>query len=46
MPLWGDDYYSNMVIWAMPMAMAGQGIRKFTAETGLVDRMIMAAKND
>ena len=46
MPLWGDDYYSNMVIWAVPMAIANQGIRKFTAKGGLIDRMIGTGNDD
>ena len=40
LPVWGDDYYSNMVIWAIPMAMEGIGIDSFTCPGGLVDRMI------
>ncbi|MCL5274137.1 MAG: GH116 family glycosyl hydrolase, partial [Chloroflexi bacterium] len=44
LPVWGDDYYSNLVIWAVPMALAGQGIGQFSAAGGLVDRMIRAAE--
>ncbi|MCY4022508.1 MAG: GH116 family glycosyl hydrolase [Anaerolineaceae bacterium] len=29
LPVWGEDYYSNMVIWALPMALAGQNIAGF-----------------
>jgi uncharacterized protein (DUF608 family) len=29
LPVWGDDYYSNMVIWALPLALRGQGIGEF-----------------
>lgn len=29
-PVWGEDYYSNMVVWAIPMALAQQGIAEFT----------------
>ena len=29
LPVWGEDYYSNMVIWALPMALAGQDIAGF-----------------
>jgi uncharacterized protein (DUF608 family) len=43
LPVWGHDYYSNMVIWALPMALAREGIDQFTAEGGLVYRMIAAA---
>lgn len=44
LPVWGDDYYSNLVIWALPMALAHVGIGEFTADGGLVDRMIRAAQ--
>lgn len=44
LPVWGDDYYSNMVIWAVPMALAGESIAEFTQEGQLVDRMIRAAR--
>jgi len=44
LPAWGDDYYSNMVMWAVPMALAGQDISEFVAEGGLVDRVIEAAQ--
>jgi hypothetical protein len=42
LPQWGDDYYSNMVIWALPMAMQGESIGQF-AEKGLVKNMLTAA---
>lgn len=29
LPVWGEDYYSNMVIWALPMAYANQSIAEF-----------------
>ncbi len=29
LPVWGQDYYSNMVIWALPMACANQNIAEF-----------------
>ena len=44
LPVWGEDYYSNMVIWAVPMAMAGQGIHEFAGSGELIDRMISAAE--
>lgn len=44
LPVWGDDYYSNMIIWAVPMALAGQDIGTFCAQGGFVDRIIKAAK--
>lgn len=40
LPVWGDDYYSNLVIWAMPMAVAGEDIGRFSRAGGLVARMI------
>lgn len=43
LPVWGDDYYSNLVIWAVPMALAGQGVGKFSAQGGLIRSMITAA---
>ncbi|HID95474.1 MAG TPA: hypothetical protein EYP53_05380 [Candidatus Latescibacteria bacterium] len=39
-PIWGDDYYSNMVIWTLPMVLAGQDIRDFCAEGGLVGKIL------
>ena len=42
LPQWGDDYYSNMVIWAVPMALAGETVAQF-AGGGLVKRMLNAA---
>ena len=44
LPVWGDDYYSDMVIWAVPMALAGQSIGDFAATGGLLDRMLAAAR--
>jgi uncharacterized protein (DUF608 family) len=43
LPQWGDDYYSNLVIWALPMAMAGMSVKEFV-ETGLARDMLRAAK--
>lgn len=42
MPLWGDDYYSNVIIWAVPMALEGMSVKEF-ANSGMVQRMISAA---
>ena len=42
LPIWGDDYYSNMVIWAVPMALARQSIHEFVDSGGLIARMISA----
>lgn len=43
LPLWGDDYYSNLVIWAVPMAVEGQSIGEFV-KGGLVSDMLRAAR--
>src|ERR1035437_416942 len=43
MPQWGEDYYSDLAIWAFPMGLAGQSVEQF-AQTGLVKNMIGAAK--
>lgn len=40
LPVWGDDYYSNMVIWALPMALANQDIAQFAGSGEMVRRMI------
>lgn len=42
LPVWGHDYYSNMVIWAVPMALAQQGIHAFVEDGGLIGRVINA----
>ena len=42
LPQWGDDYYSNMVIWTVPMALGGETVSQFT-KGGLVKRMLSAA---
>ena len=42
LPVWGEDYYSNMVLWAVPMALGGESIADFT-RSGLVEKMIRAA---
>jgi uncharacterized protein (DUF608 family) len=38
----GTDYYQNMMLWAVPAALAGQDIASFCAPGGLVDRIIKA----
>lgn len=42
LPVWGDDYYSNMVIWALPMALARQSVADFNRDGEFVARMIAA----
>lgn len=41
-PVWGGNYYSNLVIWAFPMAIHQQSIESFVGKGGLVDRIITA----
>lgn len=43
LPVWGDDYYSNLAIWALPMALGRQDVSAFCAPGGLVERMLSAA---
>lgn len=43
MPQWGEDYYSNLVIWALPMAVGGESLDQFV-KTGMVENMIRSAK--
>jgi hypothetical protein len=42
---WGDDYYSILVIWAVPMVLAGKSVGEFT-QTGLVKSMMSAAAKE
>jgi hypothetical protein len=42
MPQWGTDYYSDLVIWALPMTLAGESVEQF-AKAGLVKKMVSAA---
>jgi uncharacterized protein (DUF608 family) len=42
LPVWGDDYYSNLSIWAVPMALEGMSVKEF-AHSGLVKDMLSAA---
>ena len=41
----GTDYYQMMMLWAVPAAIDGQGIREFCAAGGFVDRIIEAGKD-
>jgi hypothetical protein len=40
--VFGTDYYQNMMLWAMPAAIAGQDIRASTAPGSLIERVIRA----
>jgi uncharacterized protein (DUF608 family) len=42
LPQWGDDYYSNLAIWTLPMALEKQSIAEFT-RSGLVSKILAAA---
>ena len=44
LPQWGEDYYSNVAIWALPMALAGQSVEQF-ARAGLAKNILQAAEN-
>jgi hypothetical protein len=43
MPVWGDDYYSNMVVWGLPAAWEGADLSAVCRPEGLVHRLIDAA---
>jgi len=40
--IFGTDYYQDMMLWALPMVMNGQDIKKACASGSLVDRVIKA----
>jgi uncharacterized protein (DUF608 family) len=42
MPIWGEDFYSNLIVWALPMALQQMSVEEFT-NSGLVKNMISAA---
>ena len=42
---YGDDYYHNTILWALPAAIYGQDLSKFCAPGGLVDRIKRAARD-
>lgn len=43
-PAWGQDYYSDMIFWVIPMVRKRENIASFIAEGGLVDRILKAGK--
>ncbi|HEV2295788.1 MAG TPA: GH116 family glycosyl hydrolase [Tepidisphaeraceae bacterium] len=43
-PAWGNDYYSNLVVWALPMARGRIGIKQSVAAGSMIDRMLQASK--
>lgn len=40
--IFGTDYYQDMMLWALPMVMSGQDIKRGCAPDSLVDRVIKA----
>jgi uncharacterized protein (DUF608 family) len=40
--VFGTDYYQNMMLWALPAAIAGQDLRASCAPEELIERMIQA----
>jgi uncharacterized protein (DUF608 family) len=42
--VFGTDYYQNMMLWALPSAVAGQDLKAACAPGSLVDRMIQAGR--
>lgn len=40
----GTDYYQNMILWALPAALARQDINQFCKPGGLVDRIIQSGR--
>jgi uncharacterized protein (DUF608 family) len=42
--VYGGDYYQNMMLWAVPVALKGQDLRSFCQPGGLVDKIIRAGK--
>jgi len=39
----GDDFYQLMILWSLPLAFEGQGIREACSSGGFVDRIVAAA---
>ena len=39
-PAWGNDYYSNLVVWALPMARQRVGLSEFCRLGGLIEKMV------
>jgi uncharacterized protein (DUF608 family) len=43
LPLWGDDYYSNLAVWALPMALERQAAGEF-ARGPLISAILRAGR--
>jgi uncharacterized protein (DUF608 family) len=41
---WGTDYYQNMMLWALPVAISDGDIASFSSARGLIDRIIQASR--
>ncbi|MFS8082694.1 MAG: GH116 family glycosyl hydrolase, partial [Ginsengibacter sp.] len=39
----GDDFYQMMIIWALPLALRGEGIREACFPAGLIDRVLKSS---
>lgn len=43
---YGTDFYQQMILWGLPMALEGQTLQEFTAPGGLADRILRAATSN
>ena len=43
--VFGTDYYQNMMLWALPSAIAGQDLSGSCAAGGLIDRVLQAGRD-
>jgi uncharacterized protein (DUF608 family) len=43
--IYGNDYYQNLMLWALPAALAGEDLAAPCASGGLVDRIIAAGQS-
>lgn len=41
----GDDFYQMMILWALPLAVRGEGIREICASGSLMDRILRSREN-
>lgn len=42
-PIYGNDYYQNMIIWALPPALAGRDVASPLEQDGLVNEILRSA---
>ena len=42
--LYGNDYYQNMMLWTLPVAIMGGNLANLCHQGGLVDRLLQAAR--